>query len=120
MGRQFMEGLIQMTVFIICAQTLMHLKPRETYEKYLKLIVNMLLLLQMLVPVREVIMGVTGDGLRQEVLQFQLQLEEILEKETAIFQWNQEEKIPKETGEISVGRIVIEDVWVEMEEEQCP
>ena len=40
----------QVGIFLICAQTLIHFRPRESYEKYLKLLLSVMLLIQLLRP----------------------------------------------------------------------
>ena len=49
---QWLYRLIgQVGIFLICAQTMVHFRPRESYEKYLKLLLSVMLLIQMLQPV---------------------------------------------------------------------
>ena len=43
----------QVGIFLICAQTLIHFRPRESYEKYLKLLLSVMLLIQLLQPDRK-------------------------------------------------------------------
>lgn len=52
-----MERIGQIAVFIICAQTVLHFRAKESYEKYMKLLVSMMLLLLMLEPVMELLGG---------------------------------------------------------------
>ena len=40
----------QVGIFLICAQTLIHFRPRESYEKYLKLLLSVMLLIQLFQP----------------------------------------------------------------------
>ena len=41
----------QAGIFLICAQTVVHFRPKESYDKYLKLLLSVMLLLQLLQPV---------------------------------------------------------------------
>ena len=41
----------QAGIFLICAQTIVHFRPKESYEKYLKLLLSVMLLIQLLQPV---------------------------------------------------------------------
>lgn len=59
-----MERIGQIAVFIICAQTVLHFRAKESYEKYMKLLVSMMLLLLMLEPV----MGLLGGGNKTNIL----------------------------------------------------
>ena len=47
----------QVGIFLICAQTLIHFRPRESYEKYLKLLLSVMLLIQLLQPLLTVLGG---------------------------------------------------------------
>lgn len=40
----------RVAVFIICAQTLLHFRAKESYEKYIKLLISMMVLLLLLKP----------------------------------------------------------------------
>ena len=54
----FLEKIGQIAIFMICAQTLMHFRAKESYEKYLKLLVSMMLLLLLAEP----LLGLMGKG----------------------------------------------------------
>ena len=43
----------QVAVFIICAQTLLHFRAKESYEKYIKLLISMMVLLILMSPFLE-------------------------------------------------------------------
>lgn len=51
MGKGFLEVIKQVGIFIIFAQMLLHFKPAESYGKYLRLLVSLMVLVQALVPV---------------------------------------------------------------------
>lgn len=80
-----MEGLLskigQMAIFMICARTLLHFRAKESYEKYLKLLVSLMLLVLLVEP----LMDVFGKGEEGEFLQriqsYSYQLQDILENE---------------------------------------
>ncbi len=63
MDRRFamLEGLLssirQIGIFMICAQALIHFKPKGSYEKYLKLLVSAMILVQLLSPVAALLTG---------------------------------------------------------------
>lgn len=42
------KGIGGMTVFIICAQTIVHFRPKASYEKYLKMLISIFILMQLL------------------------------------------------------------------------
>lgn len=49
-------------IFMICAQTIVHFRPNESYEKYLKLLVSVMVLIQLFLPVGAFLAGVSGSG----------------------------------------------------------
>ena len=61
-------------IFMICAQTITHFRPNESYEKYLKLLVSVMVLIQLFLPVGAFLAGVSGtdgsiDGFRESLEQ---------------------------------------------------
>lgn len=65
------EGLLssirQMGVFMICAQALIYFKPKGSYEKYLKLLVGAMILVQLLSPVAALLAGKGGQSLEERI-----------------------------------------------------
>lgn len=65
------EGLIggirQMGVFMICAQALIYFKPKGSYEKYLKLLVSAMILVQLLSPMAALLSGKEGQSLEERI-----------------------------------------------------
>ena len=65
------EGLLnsirQMGVFMICAQALIYFKPKGSYEKYLKLLVSAMILVQLLSPVAALLSGKEGQSLEERI-----------------------------------------------------
>jgi len=47
----FFEAICRVGIFMICAQAVVHFRPQESYEKYLKLIVSVMILLQLFLPI---------------------------------------------------------------------
>lgn len=80
-----MEGFLikigQIAIFMICARTLLHFRAKESYEKYLKLLVSLMLLVLLVEPVMEWLgKGEEGDFL-QRIGLYSEQLQGILENE---------------------------------------
>jgi len=48
--REFLQSIKSMSIFLICAQTLIHFKPKGSYEKYIRLLVSIMLLVQLMEP----------------------------------------------------------------------
>ncbi len=51
MRGELIECIGKIGVFLICTQVLVHFRPRESYEKYLRLLASTMILLQFLVPI---------------------------------------------------------------------
>ena len=113
-----MEGLLskigQIAIFLICAKTLLHFRAKESYEKYLKLLVSLMLLVLLVEPLMEVL----GKGKEGEFLQrirlYNYQLQDILENE----QLNNEEIseiLSHMTMGVSEQVKAVENVEVEIE-----
>ena len=45
---------------MICAQAIVQFRPHESYEKYLKLLVSVMILIQLFLPIRNLLNGVDG------------------------------------------------------------
>ena len=70
-----MEAIIRMGIFMICAQVLIHFRPNGSYEKYMKLLVSVMILAQLFFPVMNLFLE-EGQQMEDLVVQFQEQMEE--------------------------------------------
>lgn len=57
MLEEFLEVIRNAGIFIICAQAIMHFRPKASYEKYLKVLVSIIVLIILLVPCFQVLGG---------------------------------------------------------------
>ena len=60
---------------MICAQALLHFRAQETYEKYLKMLVSIMILIQLFIPVGVFFMGGKGDETAEALRQFKQDME---------------------------------------------
>lgn len=79
MAGEFLESLGKLTVFVICAQMLVYFRPKRVYEKYLRLLMNLLILMQLLLPIGNFLRGGTELDLRAQYEAFQRRVEEYME-----------------------------------------
>lgn len=79
MAEEFLKAMGRLTVFVICAQMLVYFRPKQVYEKYLRLLMNLLILLQFLLPVGNFLRGGTAQDLQARYEDFQDRLEEYME-----------------------------------------
>ena len=68
----------QAGIFLICAQTIVHFRPKEAYEKYLKLLLSVMLLTQLLQPVLSVFGGGADQNIQAQVEEFTEELQSVL------------------------------------------
>ena len=67
----------QAGIFLICAQTVVHFRPKESYDKYLKLLLSVMLLLQLLQPVLTMFGGGDGWNAEEQVTGFTQELQAV-------------------------------------------
>lgn len=81
-----LDGLLssirQIGVFMICAQALIHFKPKGSYEKYLKLLVSAMMLVQLFSPIAALLIGEEGQGLEERVAAYGASFEQGLGEAT--------------------------------------
>lgn len=73
MQSAFFKSICQVGIFMVCAQTITHFRPNRSYEKYMKLLVSVMVLIQILQPLSSLI---NGKDLEERALQFQGQFDE--------------------------------------------
>ncbi|MCM1187967.1 MAG: hypothetical protein NC541_01570 [bacterium] len=71
------QAICRVGIFIICARAIVHFRPRETYEKFLKLLVSVMVLIQLFLPIGSFLLG---DGMEEAVKRLE-RLQEELERE---------------------------------------
>lgn len=136
MGGDFFKMIRQVAIFMICAQMLMHFKPAESYGKYIRLLVSMMVLAQLIVPLLgffgkdgdTIFQGSLGyyegiftEGLaevnaaceRAEKLLEQMTLEEVKSRINQEMTQEEEQSTPGEDAMIS-EEIVIDRIEVEI------
>ena len=64
---------------MICAQALVHFRPREAYEKYLKLLVSVMILIQLFLPIGSLFLGGGRQDAARQLEAFGRELEQGLE-----------------------------------------
>lgn len=70
----------QIAVFMICAQAIAHFRPKESYEKYLRMLLSVMILIQIFQPFCKLFFGVTGQELSASVESFQRELDISMEE----------------------------------------
>ena len=65
---------------MICAQAIVQFRPQESYEKYLKLLVSVMVLVQLFLPLGSFLAGVGGEDARGQLESFRESLEQSMEE----------------------------------------
>lgn len=95
---EFFEVVKKIGIFIICAQAVIHFKPSAKYEKYLRLLVSIMVLVQLIIPVMNMVSKEGEEQFIEKVSELQSSMEKSMgEIETENFQ--QEQSILNETVE---------------------
>ena len=81
----------QAGIFLICAQTIVHFRPKEAYEKYLKLFLSVMLLPQLLQPALTVFSGGEEQNVQAQVEEFTEELQSVLNRASERAKQSQED-----------------------------
>lgn len=77
MLQHWLESIKTMGIFLICAQVLIQLKPKGAYEKYIRLLVSIMLLVQLLEPIGNMLGQLREGELQSRILNMERRLEYI-------------------------------------------
>ncbi len=75
---EFFAVIRRVGIFIICAQTITHFRPKASYEKYLRLLVSTMVMVQLLIP----ILGIFRKGMEEEFTGLMQKYESIMQENT--------------------------------------
>lgn len=70
------QTICRIGIFMICAQAIVHFRPEGAYEKYLKLLVGSMILIQLFLPVGRLLFWGDGQELALKSEKFMEELEE--------------------------------------------
>lgn len=107
---EFVRELGGLTVFVLCAQFLISFRPKESYEKYFQLLLNLLILLLFLMPVRKLIFGTEGV---RDWTSFWREYEETFGAEESTWSWEEFEMGVEGDEDVSFPTIELESVEIE-------
>lgn len=106
-------GMIcQIGIFMICAQAIVHFRPKASYEKYLKLLVSAMMLMQVFLFVGGIFSKEGQKGLAQRAEWFADSMEESMQKAAENAFFSQEEHalaLMEENSEQSYGQVFSEE-----------
>lgn len=73
-----LQTICRIGIFMICAQAVVHFRPQASYEKYLKLLVSAMVLIQLFLPVSRFLFHGDGEALEKQTREFLEGLQEEL------------------------------------------
>lgn len=76
MGYSFLEFMKRIGIFIVCAQSFLHFAAGKSYEKYIKLLIGIMILAQFIVPLRAMFLDGESAEIWEEIEQFQAEMEQ--------------------------------------------
>ena len=79
MGNALFRAVCRTGIFMICAQAMVHFRPHESYEKYLKLLVSVMVLIQLFLPIGSLFTGIKGQSAAAQFDNFRKSLEQGME-----------------------------------------
>jgi len=79
MLHSFFQAICRVGIFMICAQAIVHFRPQEVYEKYLKLLVSVMVLIQLFLPLGGFLLRGGGEETVKLLEQFGMELEQSME-----------------------------------------
>lgn len=80
MKSTFFQAICRTGIFMICAQAIVHFRPQESYEKYLKLLVSVMVLIQLFLPLGSFLAGIRGEAAVGQLESFRQSLEQSMEE----------------------------------------
>lgn len=72
----FFSAICKVGIFMICAQAIIHFRPQESYEKYLKMLVSVMILIQLFLPLGSLFSEGGRQGAVKRLESFRESLEE--------------------------------------------
>lgn len=93
----------QMGVFVICAQAIMHFRPKEVYEKYLRLLLSVMIMMQLFQPVYGLFSG-------ENTVEWEVSLQS--------FQENLDKSMEEAAGRAAESEALLQDMSMETVQER--
>lgn len=79
MQNELNAGIAQIATFMVCAQAIAHFRPKESYAKYLRMLLSLMILVQIFQPFCSLFFGVSSRELAMAVNEFQEKMDESME-----------------------------------------
>lgn len=80
MQNSLFQAICRLGIFMICVRAIIHFRPNEAYEKYLRLLAGIMIMIQIFLPVGKLILGRGGQEASEILRQFRRELERGMEE----------------------------------------
>lgn len=80
MRNALFQAICRTGIFMICAQAIVHFRPNESYEKYFKLLVSIMILIQIFIPLGNFLVGFGSPEVSGQLAGLQSSLEQGMEE----------------------------------------
>lgn len=111
MQSYLMETISKIGIFIICAQVLIHFRPKASYEKYLKMLVSAMILIQLFIPASELFTGAGEQSLAERVAWFEAELERCMDGASRDYEERLSDLEEKQTESLEQKPVMETDDW---------
>ena len=102
-----LKAIVQTGIFMVCSQAVVHFRPNGSYEKYLKLLVSIMILIQVFLPVMSLFKG-GMEQLEEKIGRYQEQLTGSMEQSKELEDWTAER----------LNRMTLEEIRKRIEEQK--
>lgn len=89
----FLEFIKRMGIFLICAESILHFAPGNSYQKYIRVLIGLMLLTQFLIPVKAILTGEDMAAIENRVNEFRVELESMTAANNSALIINDQHKI---------------------------
>jgi len=106
MFNSFLNTICRIGIFMICAQAIIHFRPGKAYEKYLKMLVGVMVLVQIFSPLMELLSAEGQENIAARVIWFEQQMNEsTAQAAESAFEYND-----------ILNRMTLEEIKIRLEE----
>ncbi|MBR1855139.1 MAG: stage III sporulation protein AF [Lachnospiraceae bacterium] len=88
----WLDAVCRAGVFILCAQVLVHCRPNSSYEKYLKMLVSAMILMQLFLPISRLLSDTGEVDIQEDMDWFRMQMQEMEERSGGILHMETSER----------------------------
>ncbi|MCL2050110.1 MAG: stage III sporulation protein AF [Lachnospiraceae bacterium] len=106
MINEFLEFIKRMGIFLICAESILYFAPGNSYQKYIRVLIGFMILMQFMIPVKAILTGQDRTSIENQVNEFRLQIESLSDEQSVeVFLPNQETLVEKSIAEEIKSRL---------------